>query len=137
MSRKKQKALVVARLALLGWGSSPCSVPASFRLPTPGPSRLIRHHGPQGERCGGGAPRASPRSPPAPLGPSTPGGAWLRQQTWKVAGAQGLYRLQPPSPRPRVVGGRGKGRTARVCSPPGLIHPGLLGSTHHCPPLCF
>lgn len=33
MSRKKQKALVVAHPALLGQGSSPCGVLASFQLP--------------------------------------------------------------------------------------------------------
>lgn len=42
-SRKKQKALVVAHPALLGQGSSPCGVPASFQLHTPGlPPHLIR-----------------------------------------------------------------------------------------------
>lgn len=74
VSRKKQKALVVARPARLGRGSSPRSVSASFQLPAPGlsshPTRDILS--PRGVALGG-APQASPRSPPAlllhPLGP--------------------------------------------------------------------
>lgn len=80
MSRKKQKALVVARLALLGRGSSPCSVPASFRLHTPGPSRPIGHRGPQGEVLGWGS--QEPSSPTRPLIPWRGLAEMSRRRRW-------------------------------------------------------
>lgn len=57
MSRKKQKALVVAHPALLGQGSSPCGVLASFQLPLQAlPPHPIWDIVLPKDRCPGGVP---------------------------------------------------------------------------------
>lgn len=57
MSRKKQKALVVAHPTLLGQGSSPCGVLASFQLPLQAlPPHPIRDIFLPKDRCQDGVP---------------------------------------------------------------------------------
>lgn len=66
MSRKKQKALVVAHPAPLGQGSSPCGVLASFQLP-PRPFLPTPSGTSFSPRTDVGVGCLSPRSPPVPL----------------------------------------------------------------------
>lgn len=134
---------MVARLALLGRGSSPCSVPASFQLPTLSPSHPIGdtvvprergvgvgHPGPlsQEPSCSTLLPQAPERGLGRDVGLGTQGLQVLQPSSWTMCGVWTWEEDSLGAVNPKAEGLRG--HTCQGVLPTWPLPPRAPGSTH-------